>query len=307
MTTLLRFLSAHATLLLAAGVGIGLVLPAVAELSRPLLAPSVWILLTLAAMRLDPARAKECLRRPLPVFAVLAWMLFVTPILCWLLVSATDIPTGLAVGLVLMAGAAPLMSTPALAQILKLDDTLAMIVMIAATILGPFTLPILALEVLGLELGIDPWLWSGQLTLFVGSAVLAGVLARRGLGPSRINSMRDGLDLAIVVLLLIFAVAIMDGVAARLQGETAFVLSVVAIAFGAYIGMLFLGTLAGLLFGWTIAATVGFVSANRNVGVILAVLPAGADPDIFLYFAIWQMPMYIMPAVLAPLYGRLMR
>lgn len=304
MTAFIRLLSGHATLLLALGVGIGLILPDVAKWSRPLLAPSVWVLLMLAAIRLDPTRARACLRRPVPVFAVLAWMLLVTPILCWLLVSTVDLPTGLAVGLVLMAGAAPLMSTPALAQILKLDDTLAMIVMIAATILGPFTLPILALEVLGLELGIDPWLWSGQLTLFVGSAVFVGWVSRRGLGPSRVEAMRDGSDLAIIVLLLVFAVAIMDGVAARLLGETAFVLSVVAIAFAAYIGMLVLGTLVGLIFGWATAATIGFVSANRNVGVILAVLPAAADPDIFLYFAIWQMPMYIMPAVLAPLYRR---
>jgi BASS family bile acid:Na+ symporter len=55
----------------------------------------------------------------------------------------------------------------------------------------------------------------------------------------------------------------------------------------------------------TIGATAGFVCANRNVGVILAVLPAGADPDILLYFAVWQLPMYTMPAVLTPLYRRI--
>ena len=44
-----------------------------------------------------------------------------------------------------------------------------------------------------------------------------------------------------------------------------------------------------------------------RLATALAVLPAGADPDIALFFALGQLPMYIMPAILAPLFRRMVR
>ena len=52
------------------------------------------------------------------------------------------------------------------------------------------------------------------------------------------------------------------------------------------------------------ALTLGFVSGNRNMGLLLAVLPAGLDPDIVLYFALAQFPIYVFPLMLKPFYGR---
>ena len=40
---------------------------------------------------------------------------------------------------------------------------------------------------------------------------------------------------------------------------------------------------------------------------VLAVLPAGAHPDIFLYFVVGQLPIYLWPAILAPVYRRLLQ
>lgn len=298
-------LSRRAPLLLALGVLVGLAAPGLAELARPLLAPSVWILLSLSALRVDPGRSIAHLRRPVAFLGTLAWMLLITPILCALLLQLfPGLSEGLLTGLVLMAGAAPLMSTPSLAQILGLDDALAMLVMMAATILCPFTLPLIALHVLGLDLGIDAVAWSLHLTLFTGSALAVAFLARWILKAERIDAAKAPLDLAIVTLLIVFAIAIMDGIALRLVQETLYIVSVIGIAFLAYLCLILSGWAAGSTFGKGVGRSVGFITANRNVGIILAVLPAGAHPDIVLYFAIWQMPMYIMPALLGPVYRR---
>jgi len=308
LNSLVSALAQRAPLLLALGVGIGLILPSLAELTRPLLGPSIWVLLTLAAMRIDPSRAVLTVRRPIPVLGGLVWMLLLTAILCWGLLTLTNAPSFLGLGivtaLVLMASTSPLMSAPALCQLLGLDDSYAMMVMIVGSLLVPFTAPAIALYALNLDLGIDPVAWSIDLTLFVGSAVALGVALRKGLGSDKVAAFRSPLDLAMVALLLVFAVAIMDGVALRLIEETAFVLSITALAYGSYIMLLIVGSLFGRLFGRNVGATLGFVNANRNVGLFLAVLPAGAHPDIFLYFAIWQLPMYTMPAVLKPVYRR---
>ncbi len=42
------------------------------------------------------------------------------------------------------------------------------------------------------------------------------------------------------------------------------------------------------------------------MGLLLAVLPAGLHHDIALYFALAQFPIYILPALLKPLYGGLL-
>lgn len=291
-------------MLLAMGVGIGLVAPGLANLARPLLGPSIWVLLVVAAVRIDPGQSLRHIRRPAPIIGSLIWMLAITPMLCFGLLQVMPVGPGLTIALIMMAGSAPLMSTPSLAQLLGLDSALAMLVMIAATALIPFTVPFIALHVLDMDIGVDPLQWSLNLTAFISSAVIAAAVLRRIVGRQRIDAAKGPLDLATVFLLLLFAVAIMDGVADRLMADPPYVLMVVAIAFAAYLAFLITGTVYGRLFGRRLGDTIGFVSANRNVGVFLAVLPAGSHPDIFLYFAIWQLPMYIMPVLLMPLYRR---
>jgi len=48
--------------------------------------------------------------------------------------------------------------------------------------------------------------------------------------------------------------------------------------------------------------TVGFCGGNRNMGILLAVLPAATAADTLMFFAVAQIPMYVLPALLAPLY-----
>jgi BASS family bile acid:Na+ symporter len=108
------------------------------------------------------------------------------------------------------------------------------------------------------------------------------------------------------VLLVVFAIAIMDGVTRRFVEAPSHVLMVLAVAFAAYIGFQGAGAAVFTPLGRRSALTVGFSSGNRNMALLLAVLPAGVDPDIPLYFALGQLPIYIMPAILAPVYGRLL-
>jgi BASS family bile acid:Na+ symporter len=51
---------------------------------------------------------------------------------------------------------------------------------------------------------------------------------------------------------------------------------------------------------------VGYCSGGRHNALLMAVLPATADPDIFLFIAAVQFPIYIIPALLQPLYRRLL-
>jgi BASS family bile acid:Na+ symporter len=65
-----------------------------------------------------------------------------------------------------------------------------------------------------------------------------------------------------------------------------------------------------LAFGWlgrSSALTVGLIGGNKNMAVVWASLSvtAASSPDLMLFFACAQLPIYLLPAALAPVYRRL--
>jgi len=302
----LAFLGRHAAPVLAAGVLLGLALPDLAHVLRPTLTPAVFLLMLLAMLRIRWDGLRALARRPGTAALVLGWMLVLSPVAMWLLVTQLGASPGLAAALVLMAGAPPLMSSPAFSVLIGLDGALSLVVLIVATLAAPVMLPVVALEGLGLELAVDGWGLALRLGALVGAALAGALLLRRLVGLDAIARQATLIDGASVVLLLIFAVAIMDGVAVRLAEEPAHVLTLTAVAFAANLGLQAVGAVAAAPLGLRRALTVGFSSGNRNMALLLAVMPAGAHPDTLLYFAVGQFPIYMLPALLAPLYRRVL-
>lgn len=314
MTAILTFLARYATVILAAGVFAGLAWPGLAAVLKPMLAPTVWGLLFLAALRLNWTGAVSHGRRPLAVVGgvvgvvggVVGWLLVISPAVMAGLMWWTGAPPGLAAALVLMSAAPPIMSSPAFAVLLGLDGSLSLAVMVAATVLAPLVLPLVALEILDLPLAVGAGTLIVRLGAMIGSALIAAAVTRRLAGAHTLARAAAWMDGTAVVLLVLFAIAIMDGVTVRFMREPSHVLFFLAVTFAAYIGFQGIGAAAFSFLGRRSALTVGFSSGNRNMALLLAVLPAGVDPDIPLYFALGQLPIYVMPALLAPLYRRLL-
>ena len=92
----------------------------------------------------------------------------------------------------------------------------------------------------------------------------------------------------------------MDGVTEFVAQSPWRVLQFIIAAFAANILLQLLGTGVAAAMARRSALTVGFASGNRNMGLLLAVLPA----DMLLIFVLAQLPIYILPAVLGPAYRR---
>ena len=117
--------------------------------------------------------------------------------------------------------------------------------------------------------------------------------------------MLDGLAVAV---LIVFAIPLMDGILARAVGEP-FKLSIFILAsFG---GMILCNALmVGVCWPFTdrlTALTAGYSSGGRHNALLMAVLPISVDPDIFLFIAAVQVPIYVIPALLRPFYRRLIQ
>ncbi len=301
------FLSRNAAWVLALGVFAGLVLPELARILRPLLPLAVGGLLVLSVMQTRFADFRRQLHRPLAPAAVIVFLLCISPALVWFLVQTLEVPEKLKPALVLMAAAPPIMAAPAMAMMLRLDAPRMLAVVIGATLLAPFTLGVAANWFIGAELSFDPTRLAVRLAGFIGVCFALAVLLRLSLGSRRMNEHKPLLDVLGLVLLLAFAVAIMDGVAQRLLLETGYVLTVIVISFIANILLQLLGGGAFFYTGASSALTVGFACGNRNMGLLLAVLPESSAPDTLLYFAVAQIPMFTLPALLLPMYNVLLK
>jgi BASS family bile acid:Na+ symporter len=146
-----------------------------------------------------------------------------------------------------------------------------------------------------------------RLAVFVGGAGAVAGLLRWRLGRGRLARYGTEISGINVLLLVLFAVAVMDGMPRHLVDEPLRVLGFCIAALGASLG---LQAISFLGFGWLgrfAALTVGLVGGNKNMAVVWASLSAATagSPDLMLYFACAQLPIYLLPAALAPIYRRL--
>jgi BASS family bile acid:Na+ symporter len=307
MLRFLRFLGGRGTWVLFAGVFVGLGLPDLAALAHPLLTPCVVLLLLLAFLRVNWHEALSYARRPTLSLLVISWILLACPFLVWLVLKATALPEPLVTGLVLMAAAPPILGSTALAIMLRLDAALSVFSCLLATLFAPLTIPILALALLDLELEIGLWGLMFRLLVLVFGTLVAAIVLRRLVGIPRLTRLATEIDGLMVLSMLVFAIAIMDGVTAALLQRPGVIALWVAAAFVANPALQILGALAFAWLGRRQALTLGLASGNRNMLLILATLPAGVDFGVILFIAVAQLPMYTLPALQRPLYSRILK
>jgi len=306
----LAFVGRHATRFMAGGLLLGIVFPPLAALAKPLLVPTLLIPLTLALVRLDWRAMVAYRKRPVLVTALLVWLLGVSPLLVWLATGPLQplgFPASLRQALVLMAASSPIVSSVAIALIVGLDATLAIVAVLLATALVPFTLPAVALALLELELDIGLAAFMTRLGLLVGSAFVAAWALRRWVPDSVLAARTELLDGLTVINLLVFGLAIMDGVTAYAYTRPTYVAVAVLAAFAFNLLLQAAGTLAFGRLPLRAALTAGLLSGNCNMGLVLVALQGNAEFDVTVFFALAQIPMYVLPAALEPIYRRLLR
>lgn len=303
----LAWLGRYATWILFAGVFLGLAWPGLAGAARPLLAPAVVILLTATLLRLDWSAIGTYARRPVLAGTLTLWLLVAAPVLVVLALGMLGLPATLTQAVALMAAAPPILASAALAMFVGLDGALAIAAALVATFLAPFTVPVLSLELLGVELDIATASMIGRLGLLVGTAAVAAALIRARVQPEALSRHAGEIDGVIVVAMLVFAVAIMDGVTATAIAEPETVALWLAAAFVANPALQAVGAALFAALGRRAALTAGLLSGNRNMGLLLATLPAGTAYEIQLYFALAQLPIFMLPALTKALIRRLTR
>ena len=304
---LLSLIGRHGTLLAALSIFIGLLLPWLPPLVKPALGAVIVIMLTLAFLRVDPDRLKGYFRRPALIAAATLWLMLVTAALLGLLFRSTGVDRslpGLYFMLILQISAPALMSAPAMAALLGLDVALTVASLIVSVAMTPLTAGIFTHIFLGHALA-SPLAIGIRLFLIIAGSALAATVIRRLVGKDRLDAQRERIDGLSVLMFMTFAIAAMDGVTAHAISDPRLIGELTLIAFTLSLGMTAVTTLVFWPAGRGRAFAIGLLAGNRNIGLMLTATGFAVPETAWLYFAVAQFPMYLMPHLLRPLARRL--
>ena len=293
-TAALSLIGRHGTLVVAASLFVGLFVPGLAAACKPLLGPAIIAILVLAFLRMDPTALHRHMTRPGLIAAATLWVMLVMPAALGTLFLAFGVQQR-------MPG---LMSSPALAALMGLDVTLTLASMILCTAITPLTAGLFTHIFLGTALA-SPLVFGLRLFLIIAGSALAAAIIRRLAGRVPIEAQRFAIDGLSVIAMFLFAVAAMDGVADHFRTDPMLVLGLLLLAFALALGLIAATALVFARVGRSRAFAIGLIAGNRNIGLMLAAT-GFAVPDIaWLYFALAQFPIYLLPHLLKPLAKRL--
>jgi BASS family bile acid:Na+ symporter len=303
----LSLIGRHGTLIAAGSIVLGLAAPPLAALLKPALGPMIVLMLILAFLRVDPAELRRQWTAPKLVLATMSWNMLVAPLALGLVFVAFGLQRsapGLYFIMVLQMSAPGLMSAPAIAALLGLDVALTLASLIATVAVTPVTASLFTHAFLGTALA-DPVAFGVRLFLIIAGSALAAALLRRWAGAALIERQRERIDGLSVLAFGSFAVATMDGVSAHFAAEPKLAAALTLLTFLLSLGMTALTALVFLPAGRGRAFAIGLTAGNRNIGLMLAATGFHAPDVAWLYFALAQLPIYLMPQLLKPLTRRL--
>jgi BASS family bile acid:Na+ symporter len=299
----LTFVGRHGTLVAAASIFVGLAVPGLAAAFKPYLGEAIIAMLTLAFLRVDPTELRHHFTRPGLIAAATLWAMLIAPAALGIVFLAFGLDQrmpGLYFMLVLQMSAPGLMSSPALAALLGLDVALTLASLIVSTAITPLTASLFTHIYLGAALA-SPLGFGLKLFLIIAGCALAGAVIRRVTGRNFIEAQRERIDGLSVLAMFMFAVAAMDGVTEHFRANPLLVIALTALAFVLALAMMAITAMVFLRAGRARAFAIGLIAGNRNIGLMLAAT-GFVVPDIaWLYFALAQFPIYLLPHLLKPL------
>jgi len=303
----LALIGRHGTLLAAASIFVGLAVPALAAAFKPYLGEAIVVMLMLAFLRVDPAELRHHFKRPGLIAVATFWAMLIVPAVLgvvFLLFGLDQRLPGLYLMLVLQMSAPGLMSSPALAALLGLDVALTLASLIVSTAITPLTASLFTYIFLDTALA-SPVSFGLRLFLIIAGCALAGAIIRRVIGQAFIESQRERIDGLSVLAMSTFAIAAMEGVADRFRSDPLLVIELTALAFTLALASIAITAVVFSRVGRARAFAIGLIVGNRNIGLMLAAT-GFAVPDIaWLYFALAQFPIYLLPHLLKPLAKKL--
>ncbi len=300
----LAWLGRQGTRALVAMVFIGIALPPLGTLLKPFVPEAIFALLVLAFLLVEPAALRVHVARPALMIAITLWTMIALPALLgasYRLLGVDLRAPELYLALILQITASPLMSSTAFAALLGLDTALMLFGMIAGTALVSFTAPVFARIFIGDTLTLSPLALGLKLFAMLAGAALLAAAIRRIAGRGRIARWKERIDGLNVIVLFVFVAALMGDIGVRTIADPMLVAGLIVLSFALTLAPLGLTALIFAGAGLRTAFALGLLASQRNMGLMLAAAGGCVPELVWLYFALAQFPVYLLPQLLKPL------
>jgi BASS family bile acid:Na+ symporter len=225
----LTWLGDQGTRAVASLVFIAIAVPPLGALLRPFVTEAIFLLLCISFMRVDLSALREHVRRPALVVAATTWTTIGVPLIVGLITHGAGLDArspGLFLALMLQAMASPMMASPAIAALMGLDATLVLVTMVTSTALVPFTASLFAALFLAGSLSITPLTLGLKLSAILAGSLLVATIIRRLVGADAIQRHKRPIDGINIIVLLVFASAVMSDVARDFLADPAFAVGI---------------------------------------------------------------------------------
>jgi hypothetical protein len=285
---------------LVAGLAGGLVWPEGVARMAPAIGPVVVLLLFLAVLRLGPEGVRAGLHGVGGAVAAVLVLQLALPLSVAGGFAALGWVGPVALGVVLTLAAAPITGSPNLTLMAGGDGAVAL----RALVLGTAALPLTVIPVFLLVPAFgDPATVAGVVARLLGLIALAGglALALRHWGVVRPAHL-PALDGVAALLLAGIVVALMGAAGPALLTLTGW--GLLAGAFALNLG-LNLGAARLAHARGRDPVSAGMVAGNRNIALFLGAIPAAVVPGLLPWIGLYQIPMYLAPVLMPPLYRAL--
>ena len=169
-------------------------MPPLGALIRPFFPETVFLLLCLAFLRVDPGALRAQFARPWLLVAAALWTMLIVPVLVGLSLNAFDLfdrSPGLLLALMLNVVAPPIFASPALALLMGLNAAVTLALLLACVAVTPFLAPALVAIFVGPAVTFSPVALGLRLVLMLAGAACVGIAIRSFAGKAWVERQAD--------------------------------------------------------------------------------------------------------------------
>jgi hypothetical protein len=306
--TALSWLGRHGANAVALSIVLGIALPPVGAVVRPVFPETVFILLCLAFLRVDPAALGAQFTRPRLLALAAAWTMMMVPVCAGAAIAASGLAESwpeLALALMLNVVAPPIFSSPALAVLMGFNAAVTLALLLACVAVTPFVAPALVAAFVGSAVTFSPITLGIRLVLMLAGAACVAVAVRALFGKPWVERQAERIDGLNVIVLFAFALGLMGDVLSNTVERPLLVFGLLALTSAITFGLSLLTAALFVSAGRRTALPLAHAAGSRNTGLMLAAAAGHVPELVWLYVALIQIPIYALPLFAKPLLRRL--
>ncbi len=287
--------------LLAATIVAGYTEPMLSKMLAPLALPALFIMIVASLIPMARLRLEEVFSLEGDILRIVVWQLFVLPTIILASTHLLKLDPSIVTLMAVTACAGSLFASPALADLLGLNQRKALQCMVLSTFIMPFSYFIFLTLILHSEVEIVVADFVGRTGVFLmlpAALFLLYSAYAEDMPDNVVRKVEYSARWVTIGALTIFGLGIVGPAAQMLTSEPVRFLTYLAIVTSLGAGMAFLTTIVMYRQGVNNALTASIVSGFRNVGLGFVLIQGSATPDTAAYVGISQIPIFLAPLVM---------